>query len=236
MRGHGQLRRPARRRAADADALLRGPGRGDRRRALARHGPAGAARPQHGRAGRGALRGRSALAIPGCLAARGRRAGAVVPRARRGHERGQKLLLALLGQPGAESRRRQWPEARVDLARPGRGRGLRRRPAGARPRHAAPGALHRGRGCRSAATGAALDFAHAAAVGRRRPLRRARRQRGLCRRRAGRRRARRRPSRACTHEIFNEPEKREWSSPRSALAGRAFRQSGPFAPPPGAPR
>ena len=109
----------------------------------------------------------------------------------------------------AEPRRRQRPEAGVDLARPGGGRGLQGRPAGARPDHAAAGALHRRR---------------------RRARARASRRAGRCRRccsmpaptAASRPRAappspRRRRPRVVTarvypplfHEIFNEPEQAE---------------------------
>jgi hypothetical protein len=81
---------------------------------------AGAAGPQHGRAGGGALRRRSAGARSR-RAWRGRcRAGAVVAGARPGMNGFQKLLLAVLGRW-----RRTWPWQRpaagLDLARPGGG-------------------------------------------------------------------------------------------------------------------
>ena len=65
--------------------------------------------------------------------------------------------------------------------------GLRRRPAGARSHHRPPGPVRRPPGPGGDRRGAPVEDAHAADVGRRRPLRRARGQRRLRRGRATRR-------------------------------------------------
>ena len=81
----------------------------------------------------------------GRLVAAGRRAAAVVAGARPRHEAAAEGDARGARAADAEPRRRQRPEAGVDLARPGGGRGLPGRSAGARPDRAAAGALHRRR-------------------------------------------------------------------------------------------
>ena len=177
-------RRPARPPAPPRRPAAR-PGAGDRRGARGASRPAGAARPQHGRGDRGAHGRRRAGAEAAEVASR---------RSTRWCCRRRRWTSAWAARrrrcwpcwaARAELRDRQRAGAGVGLARPGRRGGLHRRPAGARPRLRQAGALHgRCRRVRARARGA-VARADAADLRRRRPLRRAGRQRGLREGRAG---------------------------------------------------